>query len=135
MLKVPEERVLRPFFFMRLIQKSISEGAFLSSSLFVPKLVWHQKAAKISDIERKMQFFSELRRELRSVSQAKKQNQMSKDFRQVEPLVTYVVRLTDEIRQIVSQDENAISARYARWQSFELDQRLGVAGNFNKASH
>jgi hypothetical protein len=41
MLKVPEERVLRPFFFMRLVQKSINEGAFFSNTLFVPKNVWH----------------------------------------------------------------------------------------------
>jgi hypothetical protein len=41
LLKVPEEKVLRPFFFMRLVQKSISEGAFFSNTLFVPKMVWH----------------------------------------------------------------------------------------------
>lgn len=64
-MMIPDEQVLRPFFFMRLIQKSISDGAFLSSTLFVPKFVWHQKAAQISDIERKMQCFNELRRELR----------------------------------------------------------------------
>jgi len=40
-LKIPDEQVLRPFFFMRLIQKSVAEGAFLSSTLFVPKFVWH----------------------------------------------------------------------------------------------
>ena len=64
-MMIPDEQVLRPFFFMRLIQKSISDGAFLSNTLFVPKFVWHQKAAQISDIERKLQCFNELRRELR----------------------------------------------------------------------
>ena len=42
-LRVPDEQVLRPFFFMRLIQKSIAEGAFLTEFLFVPKAVWTQE--------------------------------------------------------------------------------------------
>ncbi len=44
---VPGNKRLRPFFFMRQIELSMTspEGAFLSETLFVPKYVWHQQRA------------------------------------------------------------------------------------------
>ena len=39
-MTIPDEQPLRPFFFMRLIQKSISEGAFLTEHLYIPQGVW-----------------------------------------------------------------------------------------------
>ena len=40
---IPDEQPLRPFFFMRLIQKTISEGAFMTEHLFIPREVWTQE--------------------------------------------------------------------------------------------
>ena len=37
---IPEEQALRPFFFMRLIQKTIHEGGFITDVLYVPRAVW-----------------------------------------------------------------------------------------------
>ena len=39
--KIPDSKSLRPFFFMRRIEKTINEGGFLTESLFVPKYVWY----------------------------------------------------------------------------------------------
>ena len=39
-LKIPDEQALRPFFFMKLIQKTIQEGGFLTDQLYVPRAVW-----------------------------------------------------------------------------------------------
>ena len=62
-LMVPDEQVLRPFFFMRLIQKSITEGAYLTEFLFVPKAVWMQERFQIYEIEKKLQLLDHLKRE------------------------------------------------------------------------
>ena len=40
---IPDEQPLRPFFFMKLIQKSIAEGAFITEHLYIPKAVWTQE--------------------------------------------------------------------------------------------
>ena len=38
---IPDEQPLRPFYFMRLIQKTIREGGFITENLYVPKAVWY----------------------------------------------------------------------------------------------
>ena len=43
--KIPDEQALRPFFFMKLIQKTIVEGGFLTEQLYVPRAVWEQTHA------------------------------------------------------------------------------------------
>jgi hypothetical protein len=95
LLVVPKESVLKPFFFMRLIQKSINEGAFITTDLFVPKHVWTLKTAQISNIDRKMQFFNDLKRELKPLSDLKN---LTKNERAVDALVNFVVKQQDEIR-------------------------------------
>jgi len=37
---LPESKRLRPFYFMRRIEKTIAEGGFLTEALYVPKYVW-----------------------------------------------------------------------------------------------
>ena len=39
--RVPSSKRIRPFFFMRRIEKTIAEGGFLTESLYVPKYVWY----------------------------------------------------------------------------------------------
>jgi len=38
--KIPDDVKLRPFYFIKLLQKSMTSGAFISGSVFVNKLVW-----------------------------------------------------------------------------------------------
>jgi hypothetical protein len=83
--QLPEEQVLRPFYFMRKLQRSISEGAFITKGLFVPKQVWYQKTAQIADIERKLMLFGELRRELRYASE-------EPNWQGIDVLVNFIVR-------------------------------------------
>ena len=42
---VPPAREMRPFYYMRKIEKSISEGGFITEQLYIPKYVWYQKDA------------------------------------------------------------------------------------------
>ena len=65
--KVPINKRLRPFFFMRKIEKTITEGGFLTESLFVPKYVWNQKETKLQGLERKNQCFDDLKKEFQKV--------------------------------------------------------------------
>ena len=44
-LMIPDEQALRPFFFMKLIQKTIIEGGFLTEQLYIPRAVWEQTHA------------------------------------------------------------------------------------------
>lgn len=55
-LKLPGNKRLRPFFVMKLIEKSMiaPEGAFVTEDLFVPKYVWYQRDAKIQDVDSKI---------------------------------------------------------------------------------
>ena len=39
--KIPQIKRLRPFYFMRKIEKTMIEGTFLTEGLFVPKYVWY----------------------------------------------------------------------------------------------
>ena len=50
-VKIPDDVKLRPFYFIKLLQKSMSTGAFISSEVFVSKQVWEQKQAQIASID------------------------------------------------------------------------------------
>ena len=61
---IPDEQPLRPFFFMRLIQKTIAEGAFLTEHLYIPSAVWLQEKFQIYDGEKKLELIMALKREM-----------------------------------------------------------------------
>ena len=82
---IPDEQPLRPFFFMRLIQKSIQEGAFLTESLFIPSAVWTQEKNQIYDAEKKLELIMQLKRDMQSLGILKKNNTVH--FNQVDTLV------------------------------------------------
>jgi hypothetical protein len=44
---------LRPFWFMRILSKSIQSGGYITPKLYVPKAVWFQAGAKLSSIQTK----------------------------------------------------------------------------------
>lgn len=48
---------------MRKIEKTIVEGGFLTDSLYVPKYVWYQKEAKVPEIDKKLHYFEDLKKE------------------------------------------------------------------------
>ena len=50
-VKIPDDVKLRPFYFIKLLQKSMSTSAFISSEVFVSKQVWEQKQAQIASID------------------------------------------------------------------------------------
>lgn len=77
--KIPENKRLRSFYFMRRIEKTINEGGFLTESLFVPKYVWYQKDAKIPEIDKKLHYFDGLKKEFQKVSILFSKNCISKD--------------------------------------------------------
>ena len=78
---IPDEQALRPFFFMKLIQKTIVEGGFLTQQLYVPRAVWEQTHAQIYAIEKKLVFFNDLKNEMRTLGIHKKKGTVSKDFK------------------------------------------------------
>ena len=95
---IPEEQALRPFFFMRLIQKTIQEGGFITDLLYVPRAVWEQTHAQIYAIERKITFFNDFKKEMLTLSIHKKKGTLSKDFKQVETLVAFVLKMQREMQ-------------------------------------
>jgi hypothetical protein len=38
--KIPDDIKLRPFYFIRLLQESMANGAFITSEVFINKQVW-----------------------------------------------------------------------------------------------
>lgn len=64
---------------MRRIEKTILDGGFLTESLYVPKYVWYQKEAKIPEIDKKVHYFDELKKEFQKVSILYSKNCLSKD--------------------------------------------------------
>ena len=71
---IPDEQPLRPFFFMRLIQKSIAEGAFLTEHLYIPRAVWTQEKFQVYDIEKKLVMIDALKKEMQGLGILKKKN-------------------------------------------------------------
>ena len=66
---------------MKLIQKTIAEGGFLTEQLYVPRAVWEQTHAQIYAIEKKLVFFNDLKNEMRTLGIHKKKGTVSKDFK------------------------------------------------------
>ena len=66
---------------MRLIQKSIAEGAFLTEFLFIPSAVWAMERFQIYDLEKKLALIESLKREMQSLGILKKNNAVTKNFK------------------------------------------------------
>lgn len=75
------------FYFMRRLEKTIAEGGYLTDSLYVPKYVWYQKEAKIAEIDKKLNYFDYLKKELQRVSILYHKNCISKDKQEVDRLL------------------------------------------------
>lgn len=78
---VPGNKRLRPFFFMRQLEKTMTmpDGAFISETLFVPKYVWYQRDAKVQDVDKKLQYLETVKREFQKVGILYSKNCISKD--------------------------------------------------------
>lgn len=100
---IPDEQPLRPFFFMKLIQKSIAEGAFLTENLFIPSAVWTQERFSIYDADKKLELMTQLKRDMQGLGILKKNNTVH--FNQVDTLVQKVLKLETEIQQTMIQQE------------------------------
>ena len=59
------------------------------------------------------------------VKEIKYSNQ--KDFRGVESLFNFVVKMQDEMRQLTNSDSESIGTRYALLHNIELDSNLGLS--------
>lgn len=57
---VPQHTVLRPFWLMRVLSRSIQEGAFVTPHLYVTKAVWQQEGANtvVTHVSNKVTFLS-----------------------------------------------------------------------------
>jgi hypothetical protein len=53
----PKDKILKPFYYLRLIGNSIRNGENITDKLFVPKNVWTQDCKEISLIAKKCQMF------------------------------------------------------------------------------
>ena len=52
------------FTYMKRIEKTIKEGGYLTSELYVPKYIWFQKEGAIKDIDLKIKHFNNLKLKL-----------------------------------------------------------------------
>ena len=50
---------------MRLFEKTINEGGFISEDIYVPKHVWLQEQVPIPEVNEKLHHFDELKKELK----------------------------------------------------------------------
>jgi len=54
---VPKERILLPFYYLRLIGNSIRDGESITPILYIPKSAWTQDCKEISMLSKKCQWF------------------------------------------------------------------------------
>lgn len=62
---IPGNKRVRPFFFMRQIEKSMADqdGAYLTEEFFLPRYIWHMKDVRLYEVEKKMDILRRLRKE------------------------------------------------------------------------
>ena len=53
----PKERILKPFYYLKLVGNSIRNGENISERLYIPRNVWVQDCKEISLITKKVQIF------------------------------------------------------------------------------
>lgn len=97
---------LRPFHFMRLIQQSIFSGAFVTKTLYVHKFAWQQPRCSIPMIDQKLHSYEELRKEIQKVNILKRNNQISKDLKQVDQLLIWCLNIKKTFSFILAQRAN-----------------------------
>ena len=66
---------------MRLIQQTMTMGGFLSAQIYISRHVWEQEKVQIYEVEKKMEFFDNLRKQMQVLDIKKKTNQLGDDFK------------------------------------------------------
>lgn len=56
----PSEDVLLPFWLLRLFRRTIDNGCFITSSIFVPRIIWTQSNIKFSGLTTKTQAYQHI---------------------------------------------------------------------------
>mmetsp|Transcript_36924 Transcript_36924/g.48538 ORF Transcript_36924/g.48538 Transcript_36924/m.48538 type:complete len:89 (+) Transcript_36924:507-773(+) len=87
---------------MQLIQKTIAKGAFLTEHLYIPREVWTQERLQLYDAEKKLGMIESLTREMRGLGILKKNNVISKNFKQVDSVLLFLRKLQTEIEQTMT---------------------------------
>lgn len=68
---------------MRLITQTMTIGGYLMPQMYINRLVWKQEKVQIYEVDKKMDFFRELKNKMEILSIKKKTNQFSKDYKEV----------------------------------------------------
>jgi len=71
---LPQKIILRPFWLMRLLSRSMFEGGYLTPRVYVPKQLWYQKGVKYVAIETKYQACINLLQHLQKIKNTNVEN-------------------------------------------------------------
>jgi len=71
---LPQKIILRPFWLMRLLSRSMYEGGYLTPRVYVPKQLWYQKGVKYVAIETKYQACINLLQHLQKIKDTNVEN-------------------------------------------------------------
>ncbi|ORX41690.1 hypothetical protein BCR36DRAFT_587803 [Piromyces finnis] len=71
---LPQKIILRPFWLMRLLSRSMYEGGYLTPRVYVPKQLWYQKGVKYVAIEAKYQACINLLQHLQKIKDTSLEN-------------------------------------------------------------
>ena len=59
----------------------MTTGGFISPQIYISRAVWEQEKVQIYEVEKKMEFYQNLRKQMQNLGIFKKNNQFSKDFK------------------------------------------------------
>ena len=114
-ITLPQEQRLRPFYFVKLISESITNGVFLSSELYVHKQIWEQKQIQIAHIDQKLHLFKELRKEFGKVRINRQKNVVN--AKHVENLVGACLQIQAQFESVVDFNQSKSCASHQTQQS------------------
>jgi len=108
---IPKKLILRPFWLMRLLSRSMSDGGYLTPRMYVPKQLWYQKGVKYVAIETKYQACINLYQHLQKIENANIENLselsdilkiLEKEIDDIQNMLSKKLKYIDEIVQLGS---------------------------------
>ena len=105
---IPQATVMRPFWLMRVLSRSMQEGAFVTPDLFVSKHMWYQDGAMtvVTYIAPKVKYLSGLCEAMEPLQQLNTLNDSKRLIRALDDFL----RLADELKSAFDTDVGKIKS-------------------------
>jgi len=122
----PQDSLLRPVYFLRLISQSIREGEFITDKIYVSRYVWMQKEVFLPCVDKRIELYGLLLEKVKSLRILYSKDSLMENHPQIDTVINTAILMQNSLAQdfefIVSASDAGIKKDDSAWN--QLSQKI-----------